>query len=108
MRPIPGLWDHDVNQRQTLNRLSHLGHPSLHIPYDKSLSLFLSLSLSIEKVYTLLVLFLWRGLTPQDTPLKASEEDSSAGTLILDSWLLELRERIQIVLSLLLGDNFLW
>ena len=24
---IPGLWDHDVNQSQMLNQLSHLGAP---------------------------------------------------------------------------------
>ena len=24
---IPGLWDHDLSQRQTLNRLNHPGTP---------------------------------------------------------------------------------
>ena len=28
---IPGLWDHDLSQRQTLNQLSHPGTPDLYI-----------------------------------------------------------------------------
>ena len=26
---IPGLWDHDLSRRQTLNQLSHLGAPKV-------------------------------------------------------------------------------
>lgn len=54
---IPGLWDHDLSQRQMLNRLSHPGALQFFFLISLAINYTHPFSLSNELTFTLIFLY---------------------------------------------------